>query len=692
LVKVVTGLSEYAKAGGPRLGVRDITAGGSRVTMAEPTMSVPGGDASSQSAIMKKIGEQLDAERPWVRLRLSLIFALVTILTGVLVLRMVLPGSSGTPRVTDMPVTAAPPMPTEPLPAPSTTEDAARPVPEPPVDVLVARFERMPTLVGNALPAEAADAADEALLIPERLDGLARRLTVSSELALAGFKDWEHALDLVSTGWVLVDLSTRQQIEQAVLDVLFAAADEPATSDRLLQTLAPSEAGAIEPLDIWRGAWRCGMLAEIASNPTLPPVVVDEARRVVDDRLPAPLTDAERNFVGGADRWLHAQIQPLVQVTEFDPRTPDRWELWIAAQRSLGAGERFDESMVDVLEAVLVSGTDLSKPGPSQNVVGRMLLLFDVTASRALRRRVPGWFEADNVTTGDLWVLTSLLSIHDRTPWFDRALVLPPDADDFMRRRISDHIARAWNAAAGPDAGPALSRGRGVEVDPVAFERWQTLHADLVQRADAGMTPPRQLVAAARLNAAAALLAVRASSEAWWQLDQVKSTLASAGWRPGQERVGDAPSPGQAIGVDGQWAQNYEQSGRAVESRLGLLRALRNSAGTDLGPVDAAKLVGEAYRGAERGDGPRRSARLGARQRLAVGLHRAGHRPAVAGLPRSGLADPGASGARRARPGAAADAGAGDRRAGGGALGDLRHPPGGFQPHDSRRSRRSCAA
>jgi hypothetical protein len=57
------------------------------------------------------------------------------------------------------------------------------------------------------------------------------------------------------------------------------------------------------------------------------------------------------------------------------------------------------------------------------------------------------------------------------------------------------------------------------------------------------------------------------------------------------------PRTGQPIGPDGAWATAYGQLGKGTDARTESLRSLRNTAGTDLGPIDAGLIVREAYRG-----------------------------------------------------------------------------------------------
>jgi hypothetical protein len=57
---------------------------------------------------------------------------------------------------------------------------------------------------------------------------------------------------------------------------------------------------------------------------------------------------------GAASRqWLDAQIPALVQTTLLDERYADFWELWLAANRSLGRDDSHDESMIRAMHAVM---------------------------------------------------------------------------------------------------------------------------------------------------------------------------------------------------------------------------------------------------------------------------------------------------------------------------------------------------
>jgi hypothetical protein len=576
LLKVIRGLGEYARAGGPRLEVSQITAGQSRLE--SPEVPAP------MAPLLQKIGAQFD-ERPLARLRMAALVGLTTILVGVLVLQLVLGASEPTrkPHVAPGPV----PGPGAAGPAAPAAPPGAAPEPGPGV---AARFDRFPSFLGNALPAPAAAAADGARQIPGVLDEVARRLTVSDRIPEPVLRSWEEAIEVAATGWVLVDESTRGAIHSALLDVLYAAADEPQSSDRLLLTLLPT--GALtQPIDLWRGAWCAGTLGIVAGHPNLPPVVVDQARRQLDTVVARP-ADPPRSFAAAASAWLSDRVPGFVRRLDIDDAVEDRWELWLAAQRALDTGELLQAALGGAIRELLAAGGDLSRAGPGLNLLGRLLRGLDLVQSPAARAAILGLFDDPAVSTADLWLLTSLMAQLDTAPWFEARLVLPHDADERMRRRVADGIGRIWPAAASRSVG-ALAAGTGTSVDARVLERWRGLEPRVAALAAAVPAEALlgQIAAAAQFNTAAALLAAQHPDEADEVLDEVIRLLAA-----------DSPLPasrltaGQPVGADGEWTASFQAS-RSADDKVKWLRALRNTAGTDLGPLDADTLVAEALRG-----------------------------------------------------------------------------------------------
>jgi hypothetical protein len=622
LMKVLRGIGTRARSGGPRLGVADITSGSSR--LADPA-------GAAHAALPMLHLPELPAEPPptdvATTIKLSMVFGLVTIVLGIVALRVVLPGGGEGPTGVEPGVTAPALAPPRLTPAAPVTGSGPA----------VAVFRPLPTFLGNALPAAATDAADACPRLPRDLDRVARTLAATEEPSLALLKDWEVSIATIASGWVLADDSTRRDVMKTVFDVMHETSDAPTTSDQLLEQLAPPFGRLQEPIDVWRGAWKTGALGALAANASLPSSVVDQARRQLSVALDVPAVSVPTGFDAAAGAWLEQQARGLVEVMEYEDDYEDFWEMWLAAQRRIGTRADFDGALLAAADAIMATDTNLSRPGRSANVLGRLLVLADFERSPIVRARVRGFFDdRDRISTHDLWVLTSLLAQSDTAPWFEVDLVMPAEDGDRFRRRVRDQVLAAWPAVA--VASPAgRAADRAIVVDPILGGRWVALLEEDLGSAPGVYDDERvaSLLRASRLNEAAALLAAGKTVQAekviaaLEEADAAEAEAAAApagtapagaaparpeasprrtppgpGGRPRPGGVRTVPTGsgsrrpiGQAVGVDGQWRIAYDEAGRGTEERMVLLRTLRTSAGSDLGPLDAEVFVREVYRG-----------------------------------------------------------------------------------------------
>ncbi|MHC4414547.1 MAG: hypothetical protein ACYS0G_04615 [Planctomycetota bacterium] len=603
LMRVVTGLSEYAKSGGPRLGVAEIT------SAATPPLPIPpasAGRRESESVWLTRLAPEFRDESAWSTVKLAVMFGLLTLLVGIVAARILLfPAQQTIPA----PELADPAMPG---PATSRLTAPGKPAQAQASAALAPRLEfpRPPTFRGQALSAEAARAADACPQLPAEIDALARRITVDEEPSVAVYRHWDTFVREAAAGWVLIDEDTRDAIERAIFGALYAASDAPSVADRLLAALTPPADHLAEPIDVWRGAWLAGMLGKISVGINLSPAVIERAANQLEIALGGPLERDTTGFVSAAGRWLDRVVASLVEGAEFNPRVYDFWECWIAAQRRLGRGERHEAALMNAIEAILATTTDLARPGPSVNVLGRLISMADFETSSIVKERLLALFaDQEGVGGHDLWVMTGLLAQGEAAGWFSEDLVLPHDADWMFRRRLADRISRRWPEAAATKPEPPVDI-RGVPVDPALGGRWLTMHRreaerPLARRVERLMS---QLVTACRLNEAACRLAAGDARQTQDVLDRVDKAdtgppddPANRGPAPGPGRPGvllpHAVRPGQPIGRDGEWATSYGEAGRRGEEKLKRLEALRRGAGTDLGSIDAEVFVRVVYHG-----------------------------------------------------------------------------------------------
>ncbi len=599
LLKVMTGLSSYARSGGPRLGVAEITAGFDRP--AQPTATAA--DQTQAKEWIDRLAPELREQTSRSTLKLALLFGLLTIFCGTIAWRVLFPTAPAPPVVVD-----APPRPQVEAPA---TAGTPRVQPLAPTRQRPASFPAAPTFQGQALTAEAAAAADECPQLVGEIELIGRKISIADDPSEAVYRGWAVSLETAATGWVLVDQRLLEHIGDAILEGLYAASDSPSVTDRLLLSLTPPSRRFDETVDVWRGAWNTATLATVASSRGLPPVVVQRARIQLELALGGPLQPGGDPFRAGAGAWLDHIAATLVDGMVFNPQTYDLWEFWIAAQRRLGRGDRFDGAMMNAIELILSTSTDLARAGPSVNVLGRLVTLADFRSSPVVRDRFLSMFAEDSgIDSRDLWVISSLLAEGAATSWFGADLVLAEDADWMLRRRIADRIGDRWPQEATAKR-EQVARVRGIPVDPDLAARWFAVFKQI----DAAVPSPTDeqrvaaLLTASRLNEIAVRLSVGDADEAARQLDLLergapapapKANAPSTNFRPSPPR-GAAPgpmpgNPARGTGRDGEWAVAYEDAGRRVDERLQLLATLRDTPGDDLGPVDAEVFVRVVYR------------------------------------------------------------------------------------------------
>ena len=600
LIRVIVGLGDYARAGGARLGVAEITAGASRVVPPSSTSD----SIDTTAAWLARVAPELSDDSPWAAVKLSALFVVLVAIAAVLALP-VLFRSSPTPEATTNEQIIVPEVVTDDSEAPEVNEtDATEPPPR------LAAFDSPPTFDAMPPPAGAAAAADRASELPAGLDNVGRRIAISAEPSDAVYRDWDAFLEQASIAWPLMDEPTTAAVRRAIIDTLISASDSPSVSDRLLSNFVAPAAPLTEPLDVWRGAWRAGMLADIARNPLVSTAVIERARGHLDASLANPSAATIADFTAAAGAWLDRAAALLVERTDADDGAYERWQLWITAVTALHDDELLNASLVRAIELLLRTRVDLSRPSVSVDVLGRLLSLADFQSSAVVRDAFYSWFEdVEGIQSTDLWVAGSILVLRRELPWYSADLVLPADASEITRRRFADRTMSAWPGIIEPheDHAPA---GRGLAVDPERASRWvglldQSLRQRIVPDSNQYM---RKLLLASYLNEAAALLAAGRRDEADSALAQASSALEDRDVAPSPPaRIIPPGTPvqvttqtGQVFEIDGVWAQAYSDLGRDAEERMNQLRVLRRTAGRDLGPIDAALLVREAYRASPR--------------------------------------------------------------------------------------------
>lgn len=647
LLKVVTGLCGHARMGAARFDVAQITQGARRFEQV-PAAPLPAPAPITSDDIAESLLPELREGGVWATIKLSLFFGAVTVLAGLLLLRVLIGSdtASDTTRVVEQPRNEGP------IDLGSTPDDP--PLVPSPRQPTLPTWPEAPTFRGERSFAAASDAIDQSPRLPELLDELSRKLSVAESPSATSRQDWLVFNEQAALIWVQGDRAIVRAVRANVFDVLFAIADRSAIAEEFISSLAaPASAPLDDPLDLWRGAWAAGILAETANRADLPAFLQQVAATHVQTILAVDQSPSARTFGAAARAWLIQRVPRLIELAQAAPGANDFWEAWLVAQESLGRDDAYDTALFSAIAEILRSSVDLAQPGPLVNVLGRLVEEANFNESAVVRELALSLYGESAIDTRDLWVFTSLLLHHRVAPWMNESLLVTADASAESRRNAMIELERSWPRPSPPVE--SAGAGRGITVDPAMGARWIALARQQVAGLSRLSQPierqpsalMRRIVLAAWVNEAALALATGHAAEAEQAMRLVESGWNSTtnaqqptlppfqtprpggGNRPTLPNLPNTPTPGgpvpsnpgmpvapggvpvnpggnapggtsqsgHAVGPDGTWAAAYNAAERNVDERMELLRSLRSTAGSDLGPIDARRLIEEAYRG-----------------------------------------------------------------------------------------------
>ena len=129
-------------------------------------------------------------------------------------------------------------------------------------------------------------------------------------------------------------------------------------------------------------------------------------------------------FAPAAADWLTRMVPSLISRTETTDEVVNEWSMWFACVRALPEGIGQQEALLAALPALLRTETNLGRRGPTQRVLGRVLAELEWEQAGAVQPVFLGLFDDAEVTSTDLWVLTSLMANLDETSWYKPSFVL----------------------------------------------------------------------------------------------------------------------------------------------------------------------------------------------------------------------------------------------------------------------------
>ncbi len=416
-----------------------------------------------------------------------------------------------------------------------------------------------------------------------------------------------ESIGALSRNWTRVPPPTLNAMHSAVSDYVFQAARRAGGApDRALAVvLEPVErlnhvVGYPAPTELVEGLWGLGVLVRLSRDDDLPPSVrsaIDGALRPsveLSDRLPGE-AEEQPSFWGGLDTGLRAlavRNTPEGGTTDAD-RADASWRAWAAVLGHYAEqdGRKAEQLALDVIEMVLVAGTDVRVSRAATALLNQLVALPAWSESPSAAQRLYRWFSDRRISESDMASLTEALASSPDVSGIPPGLMLSPSASPAERTALRDRYAEVLPM---PETGEQRR-----DADQWAARAGELLAAPM---GGGGRDSLVSAVALARLNESAALL-WRQAGGAGAALEDADTERVIARLAPliaNQAAFDPAVLTNPGSENDGVWARRLLRDRNRREVVLRLVNELGN-AGGPVGPADADVLAWVAVRHNNRG-------------------------------------------------------------------------------------------
>lgn len=405
--------------------------------------------------------------------------------------------------------------------------------------------------------------------------------------------DFRAAAGACAREWTGAPADAQAAALNQILDFIYRVSNDPADTRAALGAVLPAALPTGPPAasDIAPLTWSAGVLARLSRERELPSQAREEVRAAYARVFLASRPPAEPTLRAGATAFLLWLPEPLMShEAEADPKAAAAsWAAWQKVADAIAAGDEplAHRLRLHALERLL---TEAPEPNQSQVVFDAITSLTSSLTWRRddqSRRALLRWFDAPQVSTADLYALTSTLATRSSAEGVDYSMALSATATDAQRAELRARYASVWKLDS--------EEARGTMIDRFASAAREALSAEASRPADE--FPSTDLARAAQLatiadagakvwkgnteGAAAAFAAVETIIA-----PQTFGVPTAPGSRPWYIDVSGVP-PGQG------WAARYLAANQHVANRREILSQVAQAPS----PEEAEILVQEATRG-----------------------------------------------------------------------------------------------
>lgn len=406
-------------------------------------------------------------------------------------------------------------------------------------------------------------------------------------------RDFAAAAGACAREWTGAPADAQAAALNQILDFVYRVSNDPADTRAALVAVLPPRlpAGPPPAKDIAPLTWSAGVLARLSRERELPSLAREEVRASFARVFPPSRPLGEASLRAGATTYLMSLPDLLMSAqAESDPKAAAlAWAAWQKVADAIAAGDAAlaQRLRLAALDKLLTEGPE---PNQSQVVLDAVSSLTSSLTWRRdeqSRRALLRWFDSREVSTADLFALTSTLATRSSAEGVDYSMALSATATDAQRAELRARYASVWNLD--------TEEARGTVIDRFASAAREALSAEATRPADE--FPSTDLARAAQLatiadagakvwkgnteGAAAAFSAIETIIA-----PQTFGVPTAPGSRPWYIDVSGVP-PGQG------WAARYLAANQHVANRREILSQVAQAPS----PEEAEILVQEACRG-----------------------------------------------------------------------------------------------
>ncbi|MCC6950129.1 MAG: hypothetical protein IT433_01655 [Phycisphaerales bacterium] len=406
-------------------------------------------------------------------------------------------------------------------------------------------------------------------------------------------RDFAAAAAACAREWTGAPADAQTAALNQILDFVYRVSNDPADTRAALVAVLPPPlpAGPPPAKDIAPLTWSAGVLARLSRERELPSPAREEVRTALARVFPPSRPLGESSLRAGVTSYLMSLPDSLMSAeAEADPKaTALSWAAWQKVSDAIAAGDAAlaQRLRLAALDKLLTEGPE---PNQSQVVLDAISSLTSSLTWRRdeqSRRALLRWFDSREVSTADLFALTSTLATRSSAEGVDYSMALSAAATDAQRAELRARYASVWNLD--------TEEARGTVIDRFASAAREALSAEASRPADE--FPSTDLARAAQLatiadagakvwkgnteGAAAAFAAIETIIA-----PQTFGVPTAPGSRPWYIDVSGVP-PGQG------WAARYLAANQHVANRREILSQVAQAPS----PGEAEILVQEACRG-----------------------------------------------------------------------------------------------